>query len=191
MVEPLITHRLFAPGIGPGRVALLLSLAVSLAACGRAGTDDLDGFINEVKLRKGAPIEPLPQLKPYEAFVYQAFELRSPFSVTAVGEGADVEGEAKAGSGITPDFKRSKEVTESYPLDAMRMVGHLDREDELWGLLQDPTGALHRVQPGNFVGQNHGRIVRVTEERIDLNEIVPDGLGGWMERQSSIALSEQ
>ena len=174
-----------------GRVALVIPLIAALAACGRAGTDDLRAFIDEVKQRQGAPIKPLPKLEPYEAFVYQAFELRSPFSVAVVGEGAASEAEAKKGTGITPDFKRQKEITETFPLDSMRLVGHLDRSGELWGLIRDPSGTLHRVQPGNFIGQNHGRIVRVTEERVDLTEIVPDGLGGWMERQASIALSEQ
>lgn len=169
---------------------VVLSLAAVLSACGRAGMDDLNSFVAEVKQRRGPPLEPLPELKPYEAFVYQAFELRDPFSVASVGDVADVT-ETTRDSGISPDQKRPKEVIESYPLDALRMVGHLDREEDLWGLIQDPTGTLHRVQPGNYAGQNHGRIIRVTEERIDLTEIVPDGLGGWMERQASIALSEQ
>ncbi|GAB6041181.1 pilus assembly protein PilP [Endothiovibrio diazotrophicus] len=174
-----------------GRAGALLALVALLSACGRAGMDDLTAYISEVKSRRGAPIEPLPQPKPYEAFVYQAFELRDPFSATTSGEGAGGGESMGSGSGVSPDFKRPKEVTESFPLDSLRMVGSLTRGGELWGLVRDPGGTLHRVQPGNYLGQNYGRIIRVTEERIDLVEIVQDGLGGWMERQASIALSEQ
>ena len=172
------------------RTALAAFVLLALAACGRAGMDDLNGYIDEVKARPGGKIKPLPEPKPYEAFVYQAFESRDPFSTIVPGE-AEAQATKGKGTGVTPDFKRPKEITEGFPLDAMRMVGHLLRDKQLWALVRDPEGTLHRVRPGNYMGQNHGRITRVNEQRVELTEIVPDGLGGWMERQASIALSEQ
>ncbi len=172
----------------------LLSLAlVTLAGCGRAGTADLDAYIAEVSSRPGGAIDPIPEVKPYEAFVYQAFEMRDPFSLASPGEQAAAAAAraSSSNSGILPDFKRPRELTEDFPLDAMRMVGHVRLAGQLWALIQDPNGTLHRVRPGNYMGKNHGRIIRVVENQIDLTEIVPDGLGSWMERQSALVLGEQ
>jgi type IV pilus assembly protein PilP len=94
------------------------------------------------------------------------------------------------GNGIKPDFDRPSEPLEEYPLDSLRMVGTMQKGQETWALILDKDGAIHRVQPGNYMGQNYGKITRVTESEVDLTEIIPDGLGGWMERQSSIALKE-
>jgi type IV pilus assembly protein PilP len=70
------------------------------------------------------------------------------------------------------------------------MVGTMEKGQETWALILDKDDAIHRVQPGNYMGQNHGKITRVTEFDVELTEIIPDGLGGWMERQASIAISE-
>jgi type IV pilus assembly protein PilP len=174
------------------RRLLLVALALVLAGCGRAGTADLEAYIDEVRSRPGGQIDPIPEVKPYEAFVYQAFEMRDPFSMASPGDQAAAAAAraASSGSGVVPDFKRPRELTEEFPLDAVRMVGHVRLTGQLWALIQDPNGTLHRVRPGNYIGKNHGRIIRVAESQIDLTEIVPDGLGGWMERQTALVLGE-
>ena len=70
------------------------------------------------------------------------------------------------------------------------MVGTLERQQNSWALVRMSDSTIHRVKPGNFMGQNHGKIVQITESELELTEIVPDGLGGWMERQAALALSE-
>jgi len=70
------------------------------------------------------------------------------------------------------------------------MVGTLENDDELWGIVRDPTGAVHRVQVGNYMGTNYGKILNIQEEQIDLRELIKDAQGSWEERQASLALSE-
>jgi type IV pilus assembly protein PilP len=70
------------------------------------------------------------------------------------------------------------------------MVGTLKRDGNSWALVRMSDSTIHRVKPGNFLGENHGKIVQISESEVELTEIVPDGLGGWMERQAALALSE-
>ena len=71
------------------------------------------------------------------------------------------------------------------------MVGLLQQQEQTWGLVKDPEGTIHRVQPGNFAGQNHGKIVQVSESKIDIVELVPDGLSGWVNRDAQLAMAEE
>ena len=105
-------------------------------------------------------------------------------------ESEDQEQMGLAESGIAPDFNRRKEELESYSLDSIRMVGILEQLGVTWGLVKTKEGTIHRVKTGNYMGQNHGRIVQISEDRIDLTEIVQDGTGGYSERQASLALAE-
>jgi len=164
---------------------VLLLLAAGLSACG--GTmDDLDQYINEVKARPGGRIEPLPEITPYEVFTYvaDAQGLRSPFVPDTP------QASAGAGGGIRPDSDRSREFLEGFPLDTLRMVGTLDIAQTTYGLVQTSDGLIHRVVSGNYMGQNDGRIVGISESEIELVEIISDGIGGYIERDAAISLSD-
>jgi type IV pilus assembly protein PilP len=168
------------------RNGLILSLAVvGMSACS-ADNDDLDQYINEVKARPGGRIEPLPEITPYEIFTYvaDAEQIRSPF----VPDTPQVA--AGSGSGPRPEADRSPEFLEGHSLDTLRMVGTLDISDTLYGLVQTSDGLIHRVVPGNYMGQNDGRITAITESEIDLVEIISDGIGGYIERDAAISLSD-
>jgi type IV pilus assembly protein PilP len=86
--------------------------------------------------------------------------------------------------------KRAREFLEQFPLDTMRMVGTLQLEGRNYGLVQGKDGLVHRVLPGNYMGQNDGRVIGITGTRISVIEIVPDGLGGYIERPATLALNE-
>ena len=169
------------------RNGLLLTLAMlGLAACG-GDNDDLDQYINEVKSRPGGRIEPLPEITPYEVFRYvaDAEGVRSPFvpdtpQITTSG----------AGGGIRPDSDRSREFLEGFPLDTLRMVGTLHIAETMYGLVQTSDGLIHRVVPGNYLGQNDGRINKIDESEIELVEIISDGIGGYIERDAAVSLSD-
>jgi type IV pilus assembly protein PilP len=161
--------------------ALSLVLAIAAAGCSR-DFDDLDQRIAEVKARPGERIEPLPQIKPYESFAYEAEKMRAPFQPTLPAD--------TLASGIRPDVKRAREFLEQFPLDTLRMVGTLNLKGNEYGLVQTRDGLVHRVLPGNFLGQNDGRITNISESEIALVEIVPDGLGGYIERPAGLALAE-
>lgn len=163
----------------------LLAGCLAISACS-SDMDELDQYVNEVKARPGGVIEPLPEIKPYEVFTYVADQegFRSPF----VPDSPQAAG--GAGDGTRPDPDRSREFLEQFPLDTLAMVGTLELGERTYGLLQTQDGLIHRVVPGNYVGQNDGRIVAVTESEIRVVEIVSDGIGGYLERDAAIGLSD-
>lgn len=166
--------------------AALALCALGLAACG-GNMDDLDEYINEVKARPGGRIEPLPEITPYEVFMYvaDAEGVRSPFI-------PDTPQSATSGpaGGVGPDPDRITEFLEGFPLDTLRMVGTLYIGDTMYGLVQTADGLIHRVIPGNFLGQNDGRITTITESEVELVEIISDGIGGYIERDAAVSLSD-
>lgn len=169
--------------IMPIRLVSVALLAVLLSACG-GNMDDLERWVEQVKARPAGEIEPLPEVEPYETFEYSAHDLRSPFTP------GRAEQPESSGEGPRPDPDRPREPLEGFSLDSLDMVGTFELGGEQWGLVRDPDGLIHRVQPGNYMGRNYGRIVEVNESRIRLVELVPDGSGGWMERDASLTLDE-
>ena len=167
----------------------IISASGLLLACASESTTDLEFYVEEVKSQQKANIEPLPEFEPYESFSYQATDLRDPFTEPTFSQPRAATMQA-SGSGITPDFDRPTEPLEEFTLDSLRMVGTLEQYEETWALINDTDGTIHRVQPGNFAGQNYGKIFRITEYKVELTEIIPDGIGGWVERQASISISE-
>ena len=166
---------------------LLPIVLAGLVVTGCSGDmDDLDSYINEVKARPGGRIEPLPEITPYEVFTYVADTdgLRSPF----VPDSPQAAGGPSGGA--RPDLERSREFLEQFPLDTLNMVGTLEIGSSTFGLVQTRDGLIHRVSPGNYVGQNDGRITAVTESEIQVLEIISDGIGGYLERDAAIGLSD-
>jgi len=169
------THRMILAAV---IAALLLA---PLAGCG-GGTADLKRDLEEKKKRPGSRIEPLPEIKPYEVFNYDPTGLRSPFqpSLTTVAPGA---------GGLRPDSHRPRDFLEGFSLDTLKMVGTLHQGGKNFALLQTKDGLIHRVLPGSHVGQNDGRITSISDSKITVLEIVPDGLGSYMERPAAISLA--
>lgn len=166
------------------RVLALLGLAVAVTGCA-GDNSDLERYIAEVKSRPGGRIEPLPVIQPHESFVYAAYDLRSPFVPdTPMGPPSATRDD------LRPDRKRSREFLEQFPLDTLSMVGTMTVGGTYYGLVQTPDTLVHRVQMGNYVGQNDGRIVSINEDEIEVIEIVSDGIGGYIEREASIGLDD-
>jgi len=173
------------------RVLLLIgmtALASALAGCAKSRSE-LDTYIAGVKQRPGRTLPPLPKMQQFETFEYAAQDLRDPFARVS-NEQREEASAVSAGSGPRPDRTRRKEELEGFPLDALDMVGTMGSEAEIFGLVKDPAGVVHRVKPSNFLGQNDGKIVGIYEDRIELVELFPNGLGGWEERRSAIALDD-
>jgi type IV pilus assembly protein PilP len=163
--------------------ALVCATYLGLTACSSAD-DELSRFIEDTKKEPGGRVEPLPEIKPYETFVYNAYELRSPFMPSSPGAGAGT------GAGLHPDQKRNREFLEQYSLDTLRMVGTLRLGGQMFGLVETKDGLVHRVTTGNHMGQAEGKITDITPSKISLIEIVPDSLGAYMERPAALALNE-
>ncbi len=165
-------------------VLMVFVAAFGLTACG-GDMDDLDQYINEIKAKPGGRIEPLPEITPYTVFMYiaDAEGVRSPFM-------PDTPQASSVGGGMRPDRDRSREYLESFPLDTLGMVGTLDMEGTAYGLVQASDGLIHRVTPGNYMGQNDGRITEISESEIALVEIISDGIGGYIERDAAVSLKD-
>jgi type IV pilus assembly protein PilP len=163
-------------------VALACAGSGALTGCSSAD-GDLARFVEDTKKEPGGRVEPLPEIKPYETYIYAASELRSPFLPSSPGSGAGI-------NGVRPDSKRNREFLEQYSLDTLRMVGTLRLSGHMFGLVQTKDGLVHRVTAGNHIGQAEGKITDITPSKISLVEIVPDSVGGYMERPAALALNE-
>ncbi len=168
----------------PGSLLISLLMLAGLSACG-PDMDELDRYINEVKAREGGRIPPLPEITPYEVYTYVADVegLRSPFM-------PDLPQVVGSASGPRPDTERSREYLEGFPLDSLGMVGTLNIGGTLYGLVQTSDGLIHRVVPGNYLGQNDGRITHISDSKIEVTEIISDGIGGYIERDAAVGLSD-
>jgi type IV pilus assembly protein PilP len=154
-----------------------------LAAGCSGGQSDLQKWIAETKKKPGGRIRALPEVQPYETFTYAAGNLRSPFQP----QGASVLGGNPA---LRPRSSRNREFLEGFSLDTLKMVGTFKVGGNFYGLVQSKDGLVSKVQPGNYLGQNDGKVTSISGSRISLVEIVPDGLGGYIERPASLALTD-
>lgn len=164
------------------RSALCVALAVGLVACSN-DISDLEQYVQSVKARKSSQIEPIPQIKPYQAFVFAAAGRRDPFLPAAPNS-------KQSNSDLRPDPNRNREPLEEFPLDGLQMQGAITFAGHIYGLVKAPDGVVHRVSVGNHMGQNYGKITQVSDSEISLTEIVPDGFGGWMERPATLVLAK-
>jgi len=166
-----------------------LTLLSLLAGCGNDGFSDLNQYIQSVKARPKGSIEKLPEIKTVEPFTFKEDALRDPFKASEQPDQQQGIGSA-IGNGLKPDFQRRKEELESFPLDALKMVGTVVMKAKLWGLVKATDNTVRRVQVGNYMGKNFGRIIRIDTDKIELMEIVPDKPGAWREQQTTLALIE-
>jgi type IV pilus assembly protein PilP len=170
----------------PAALAILLATSF-VAGCGGVEHEDLVRFMEDVSSKPVGEIEPLPVFPQYQSFKYGAVAIRSPFEKPVALAAEDLTGTRKA---VKPDEGRKKEYLESINFASFVMVGALRQDGGAWGLVDDGAGNVHRVVAGNYLGKNHGKIVSISEDRIDVVEIVPDGRGGWVERPRTLALKE-
>jgi type IV pilus assembly protein PilP len=174
----------------PFRLIFVLSLAALLGACNQ-GVGDLRTFVQQIKAQPPGRIEPIPEFQPYQNFEYTSHDLRDPFTLVDFrrpDENAELI--ENIASGPKPNIDRVREPLEDFPLDTLRLKGTLTKDGIKWGLIFAPDNTVHRVLEGHYMGQNHGRIISVTDQIVELTEIVPDGLGNYIERASAVALIE-
>lgn len=171
------------------RVPLLMAvLATLLAGCSEDDMSDLRSYIASVKARPAARIPPLPTFETYVTVPYAAAHLRDPFA--AYVDTPDAPPSALQQSDTRPPDTHKPEPLEKFPLDGLKFVGLLERESQRWAIIAAPDKLVHRVKVGNYLGQNFGKIVSITETRIELMETVSNNMGGWVERPASLNVVE-
>jgi type IV pilus assembly protein PilP len=152
---------------------------------------DLKSYVEGVKARKAGWIKPVPEFKTYSSYLYSSMGYRSPFQPEVVNEFNEEETPSEIVGTISPDFNRNRETLESFPLDSLRFVGTLESDHQLWAIIVSPDNLVHRVKEENYLGQNFGRVVTVTESHIELLEMIKDIRRGWIERETTISLIEE
>jgi len=163
---------------------LAATLSLGLTACGGEENVELQGYVNEIKAKQKGRIPPLPKPQAFEIFTYNDAGLRNPFVATVEIQAAE------SNNGLKPNMQREREVLEQFAIGSLKMMGSLEKNSQRWALIKASDGTLYRVTKGQHIGKNNGRIINITENQLELKEIVPDGLGGWIERMTTLAVSE-
>ncbi len=165
-------------------LALAASTSVLLGGCG-GDMSDLKQWVTDEKAKRVPVLNDLPEVTPPIKHIYSAESERSPF-VASVNASA-----GPADPGKSPDPNRNPEHLESFSLDSLRMVGSLNTGKFNSALVQTSDGLIHRVRPGNYMGENFGRVTTIDDSSIELVELVRNGLdGGWADREAAIGLSD-
>ena len=173
---------------------LFAALGLLLVGCGDSSMSDLRSFVDDAFKDEKPDIPPLPPVIPFKPFAYAAAEDNDPFSLANIGNGG-ADGGAGAGVqiGDRPDQDRRKEELENYPLDALRMVGTLSKDSKPWVVIKTTQGLVQLATVGNYIGENYGKIKRVSieEQVVNLTETVLDPTGRWVTRDVEITVDEQ
>ncbi|UXY16109.1 pilus assembly protein PilP [Chitiniphilus purpureus] len=178
------SQQILREACGMARWIPVAMFAVLLTGCFGEEHGDLKEWMAQNSEGLRGKIEPAPEVKIVEPVVYEAFSLLDPFNA------AKMELAKKSSSGIAPNTNRPKEVLENYDLEKLRMVGILQQGKQIQALISAPDRNLYRVKVGNYMGQNFGMVVAISETEVKLKEIVEDSGGDWIERETILTLDE-
>ncbi|WP_342721475.1 pilus assembly protein PilP [Acidovorax sp. FHTAMBA] len=175
------------------RMQLFLAFFMSIlvVGCGSTGDDELRQWMSDLRATTKPRVTPLSEPKQFLPQTYSMESGVEPFNSVKLTQALRRETNQSASNAalIAPEMARRKEPLEAYPLDVMAMVGSLDKKGVPTALLRVDK-LLYQVRVGNYVGQNYGKIVKITENSIQLREIVQDATGDWIERAAALDLQE-
>jgi type IV pilus assembly protein PilP len=158
--------------------------ALLLAGCD-SGRGELQAWMDETRRQTPVVVEKVDEPKKFQPFRYQAAGEVDPFSLGKLKVAGTAA--ARASGGLAPDTSRRREPLEAFPLDNLRMVGNLRQGSAHVALLQ-AEAALYQVRVGNYLGQNFGRVMRISDSEVAVREIVQDAAGDWVERETALQL---
>jgi type IV pilus assembly protein PilP len=170
------------------RVILIGAALSGLAGCG-AELDELQGWMEQQKREVKPNVAPLAPPRKFDPQPYVAADAVEPFSSQKLAV-AFKRDERAPSSLLAAELNRRKEPLEAYPLDSMSMVGFVNKQGRPFALLK-VDGLLYQVKPGDYLGQNFGRVLRVGEVDMVLREVVQDAAGEWIERNSTLQLVQR
>ena len=175
------------------RVNVFLPAALLLGLLGGCapGHEDLRQWMTEQRSQMRPNVTPLSEPKKYVPQDYVESAAADPFGNERLTQALRRESGVKGSDAslITPELNRRKEPLEAFPLDAMSMVGSVNRKGAPYALLKVDE-LLYQVKVGDYLGQNYGKILAITETDITLREIVQDAAGEWIERPTTLQLQE-
>jgi type IV pilus assembly protein PilP len=177
----------------PARLALCIAAAAALlAGCGASGEAELQQWMTEQRNQVRPRVTPLTEPKQFVPQAYTQEAVLDPFNLQKLTQAMRQDAAQSTANAalVAPELARRKEPLESYPLDAMTMVGSLRRDGAPVALVRIDN-LLHQVRVGNYLGLNYGKVVKIDETEVSLREIVQDGGGDWIERTASLLLQER
>lgn len=167
--------------------------ATVLSGCDASSEGEIQAWMQQERAATKPRIQPITEPKPFTPESYVQEAAIEPFSsqklTAALKRDAQQAGSASAAL-LAPELNRRKEPLEAYPLDAMMMVGSLLKQGQPVALIK-VDNLLYQVKPGNYLGQNYGRITKVAESEVVLRELVQDAAGEWIERTATLQLQEK
>lgn len=171
---------------------LLASLLLLLTACGASGEDELRQWMADQKSQTRPKVAPISEPKQFKPENYTQVTAIEPFSNLKLTQALRRETTQLVTNGalIAPELARRKEPLEAFPLDAMAMVGSLTKAGQPVALVR-VDNLLYQVKPGNYLGQNYGRVTKISETEVTLREIAQDAAGEWIERAATLQLQER
>ncbi len=174
-------------------VLLAAAAAAFLAGCAGSDADEINKWMAEQRAVTKPKVDPIPEPKTFKPEAYDQEAQIEPFSnqklAQALKRDSQQQGQASAAL-LTPELSRRKEPLEAFPLDSMSMVGSLIKQGQPVALIK-VDNLLYQVKPGNYLGQNYGKITKVGESEVVLRELVQDAAGEWVERVATLQLQEK
>ncbi len=174
------------------RILVTMMAVLSLSACGGADSDDLQKWMADQRKSIVPKIVPISEPKVFEPQAYDQVAVVDPFDREKLAQALKRDGgQSVANSAlVAPELARRKQALEAYPLDAMAMVGSMVRAGKPVALIR-VNNLLYQVRPGEYLGQNYGRVMKIDETEVALREIVQDAVGEWIERSAALQLQER
>jgi type IV pilus assembly protein PilP len=174
------------------RIAIAISTALLITACGQSGQEEIQEWMNQQRAVTKPKVDPIPEPKKFTPQAYTQEGVTDPFSNLKLTQALKRESAQSTSNAalVAPELARRKEPLEAFPLDTMKMVGTLSKEGKPVALLK-VDNLLYQVRPGNYLGLNYGKIVKVDETELVLREIVQDAAGEWIERKATLQLQER
>lgn len=171
---------------------LVAASVLVLTGCGASSEDELRQWMAEQRSQTRPRVTPIPEPKQFKPEPYAQAGAVEPFSKEKLAQALKRESSQSAVSSalIAPELAGRKEPLEAFPLDSMTMVGSLLKEGKPVALVK-VDNLLYQVRPGNYLGQNYGRITKITETQVTLREIAQDAVGEWVERPATLQLQER
>ena len=171
------------------RILPLLLITLPLYSCVEVKVDDLQEFVVKTKSKVYPINDKVPTLKKIEALSFDKPEGRNPFSEPKAEVPIAVANAPK--SCPQPNFDRKKHPLETYSLDNLSMRGTLTIDNKLWALVKVSGGELYKVKPGDYLGLNYGKVLKITTSKVEILELAADKDGCWQERITQIMLESQ
>ena len=169
-----------------GQLLAVFLISITLFACTGENESNLETYVQKIKAKKKGKVPPLPKPQVFGTYEYVSSNLRDPFRPITI----KIARPGRKPNAPTPKCKPPRDVLENFPLDTLRMVGSLEQKGQRWALIKSADGTLYRTKKGKCMGQNNGKVTKVSDADIELQEIVPDGLGSWIERKTVLSVSQ-